>query len=782
MDGMTAVSELDKVADKISIEIAGPLNDLLGCSIEHQLPLNRVHDGLWHDQEGRSYHTLDGFTGYIDCETTGLSYSSVVTCAVAIGSIAGTSGVWYISHPQGMESLPIFRSWVANWSQPFDRSFYEIEGGVDTNHHLDLKGLSIAVRGIPEEWLVKKNRQTWEPYCVEDNSLASAMFFHLGEHLDKSVRSDMVKMYQGVGSKVVSPDEILDYCYLDTLATVKVGKIVLAEYLACTPNPISVWGHILRHKFVLPMSDKFDGYYDRCESWYQDVLTYQKSVILDRLFESVVSDDAWATHIREQYPDRYQPRWIAGGVKFLCSFKLVGRGKRKTVKSPTGNLIKVWLLNLCYPVWVDDLVDLMTWEYFWDVYLNPIKPRSAIVSLLLGLVWKGNPVRYDRKQQQWFTVDGDMPNLGDPSSKLSTPLSKEYIKLLSGKDGIEPMLQCPNLPKQFTDGLVSSVCWQMFRGRMAELKGTSDGWLVPRFQPTGTLTGRATDRILLLISKPKPYLAGSEFLSLIEAPSGYKIVQADIDSGELVIAGWISASRAGIAVEDEDQFAHANLSGSKEDETDLHSLVAKQIGVTRSKAKNFNYGAQYGQGDEARINQIMRDSGCSREDAELLSSRFKDAYILGVAKYYFEGIKMMADLRMPSFLLGRSMPQAYLHCDKKEGVTSIRNHNIQTLGEDWLSCLISHLWYVMATEYPEVDYQLILTRHDEPVYLVEEGFADQFVEVMQRTHELVKWALLSRFGITEAHPVWLKYASVDVNDRYLPSPDYNPSTLTTQFN
>lgn len=71
---------------------------------------------------------------------------------------------------------------------------------------------------------------------------------------------------------------------------------------------------------------------------------------------------------------------------------------------------------------------------------------------------------------------------------------------------------------------------------------------------------------------------------MIEAPPGYHLVGADVDSQELWIASIIGdahfAGMHGCTA-----LGWMTLQGNKTDGTDLHSVTAKTIGISRDHAK-----------------------------------------------------------------------------------------------------------------------------------------------------------------------------------------------------
>ncbi len=85
---------------------------------------------------------------------------------------------------------------------------------------------------------------------------------------------------------------------------------------------------------------------------------------------------------------------------------------------------------------------------------------------------------------------------------------------------------------------------------------------------------------------------------MVQAPSGYCFVGADVDSQELWIASILAdAQYAGIHGKlirenletfvwlGSTAFGWMNLQGKKKDGTDLHSKVANLVGISRDQAK-----------------------------------------------------------------------------------------------------------------------------------------------------------------------------------------------------
>ena len=702
--------------------------------------------------------TLSNFIGVIDLETTGLTQYDRVTHASGSGYIDGELvQVSYVFRVPGL--VRVTDSVIANWNQPYDRQYYALDGGgVDSNTHYDLMGMALQVRGKPGKSKSKPFNQTWERYCYDGVSLSAVHSHWFGEGVDKTVRNDII-----LG--LASGDEIERYCYEDVQATLRVASKVIPEYLEFNPSNISINGAVLRGGFVLPISDKWEGFTDRAEQWYQSELASLDQVVNDLLWESLIPTCPQHTSLHENYPERYQPRYLNGWLKYM-GWEKPKRGKQ--AKRVMFSLpCQLQLLPLATIIANID-IHLFTPKYFWDALDDGFSASSRVCSLVIPCEFDGTPVTYDRSQKKWYSGSTNLENLSDKSKALSSMFCKDYIAKLGGE------LSIPLISPSFTASMKNTIRWGMFRDRIRDLEVRS-GYLTPNYTPIGTLSSRATDKVTLLVGSPKEAYGGSEFMSMIEAKPGYCIVQADLDGAEFVLASLFASELAGYRVEDKHPLASANLNGSKSEGTDVHSIVARDMGIDRGGAKTLVYAAIYGQGDTARVAYLKSELQCSIQEATRLCQLFKQSFIRGLASDLFTALDIACDNHLPTRLLSRSVPLAYRYGE--EFKVSYRNHQIQAVGVDWLDTLSS----LIEHQSPHLDAKLILTRHDELIYHVADGDAEEFAGIMQHCHRVVKAAICHQFGVTEPNQVWLSFSSVDINKRYLKSPDSNPSTVTTQF-
>lgn len=81
---------------------------------------------------------------------------------------------------------------------------------------------------------------------------------------------------------------------------------------------------------------------------------------------------------------------------------------------------------------------------------------------------------------------------------------------------------------------------------------------------------------------------GSELRAMVQAPPGYSIVGADVDSQELWIASVLGDAHYA-KMHGATPLGWMTLSGNKNSGTDMHSVTAKAVGISRDHAKVINY-------------------------------------------------------------------------------------------------------------------------------------------------------------------------------------------------
>lgn len=139
------------------------------------------------------------------------------------------------------------------------------------------------------------------------------------------------------------------------------------------------------------------------------------------------------------------------------------------------------------------------------------------------------------------------------------------------------------------------IVWLRGKELPNHLRNYNIGVILPQVITCGTLTRRAVESTWMTASNADNEKIGSELRSMIQAPPGYCFIGADVDSQELWIASLIGdsyfAKEHGCT-----PFSWMTLSGQKADGTDMHSMTAKTMGISRNNAKVINYARIYGAG------------------------------------------------------------------------------------------------------------------------------------------------------------------------------------------
>uniref|UniRef100_A0A182MJW0 DNA polymerase subunit gamma-1 n=1 Tax=Anopheles culicifacies TaxID=139723 RepID=A0A182MJW0_9DIPT len=122
------------------------------------------------------------------------------------------------------------------------------------------------------------------------------------------------------------------------------------------------------------------------------------------------------------------------------------------------------------------------------------------------------------------------------------------------------------------------------------------GAIIPQVVVCGTLTRRAMEPTWMTASNAQRERVGSELRAMVQAPAGYRLVGADVDSQELWIASVLGD--AGTGLHGGTPFGWMTLSGTKATRTDMHSVTAQAVGISRDHAKVLNYARIYGAGQQ----------------------------------------------------------------------------------------------------------------------------------------------------------------------------------------
>ncbi|KAK2584642.1 hypothetical protein KPH14_006990 [Odynerus spinipes] len=149
---------------------------------------------------------------------------------------------------------------------------------------------------------------------------------------------------------------------------------------------------------------------------------------------------------------------------------------------------------------------------------------------------------------------------------------------------------------------------------------TQYGAIIPQVVVCGTLTRRAVEPTWMTASNAHVERIGSELRSMIQAPPGYSIVGADVDSQELWIASVIGDSYYK-KIHGATPFGWMTLIGNKASGTDMHSVTAKAVGISRDHAKVINYARIYGAGQKFAERLLKQFNPAMPENEAISKSR-----------------------------------------------------------------------------------------------------------------------------------------------------------------
>lgn len=212
-----------------------------------------------------------------------------------------------------------------------------------------------------------------------------------------------------------------------------------------------------------------------------------------------------------------------------------------------------------------------------------------------------------------------LPHKDGPHKRVGNPLSKDFLTKVA--DGVLQASDNPQANRVLSLSKIVSY-WKNARDRItsqmvvwfkkSELPKTINmqdntqyGVILPRLIPAGTVTRRAVEPTWLTASNAYQDRLGSELKCMVQAPGGYHMVGADVDSQELWIAA-ILADAYFAGMHGSTAFGWMTLQGNKSGGTDMHSRTAASVGITRDQAKIINYARIYGAGQPFAQRLLMQ--------------------------------------------------------------------------------------------------------------------------------------------------------------------------------
>ncbi|ORE01434.1 hypothetical protein BCV72DRAFT_321493 [Rhizopus microsporus var. microsporus] len=613
---------------------------------------------------------------------------------------------------------------------------------MDSNiRYVDTMSLHIAVSGLCSQqrpaWNAELRRRDQESSSNEQtffdvsslNSLKDVAKFHCKINIDKSQRS--IFETGSLSDVHTQFNELMDYCAKDVALTHAVYKAVFPIFRKNCPHPVSFAGMLHMGSSFLTVTERWEDYLQKSSGKHKE---------LSDMLDVKIRDLAEKARVLVDDPVIWQnDPWLSQLDWF------VNPRQRKLKGSPK---------------WYKDAYDTKTATL-------KISTRSRIAPILLRLKWNGYPLHYipsngwcykilnsevavDQSSKaaarddtyHYFKVphkDGEDANCGNPLAKSYISSFEDKI-LTSEYEAAREALELNATSAYWISSreriLGQFVVWDSNSSVHMHLPQKSEGkygMILPQMVTMGTITRRAVEKTWLTASNAKKNRIGSELKSMVQAPEGYKIVGADVDSEELWISSVIGDAQFGF--HGATALGWMTLQGSKSEGTDLHSKTANILGISRDKAKIFNYARIYGAGVKyatsllSQYSQGIDQKTAEQRALELYSETkgekehsskniFKRTFWHGGSEsYMFNALEDIA--------LSREPRTPVLHCAitdalkpqyaKAQFLTSRVNWVVQSSGVDYLHLLIVSMNHLIRRY--NINARFMLSVHDEVRYL-----------------------------------------------------------------
>ncbi|XP_005179794.2 DNA polymerase subunit gamma-1, mitochondrial [Musca domestica] len=334
------------------------------------------------------------------------------------------------------------------------------------------------------------------------------------------------------------------------------------------------------------------------------------------------------------------------------------------------------------------------------------------------------------------------------------------------------------------------------------------GAICPQVVTCGTLTRRAMEPTWMTASNSQTERIGSELRAMVQAPPNYRIVGADVDSQELWIASVLGDAYA-YGIHGATPLGWMTLSGTKAKGSDMHSITAKAVGISRDHAKVINYARIYGAGQnfaegllkqfnptfsstEARSKAMKMFAITKGKKSYRLRKEFQEDYenrsysgyeALKLASSNNRGVEEMfekarweggtesamfnrleeiasGDEPVTPFLSGRLSRALETNgtSDENRFLPTRINWVVQSGAVDFLHLMLVSMRWLLADKA-----RFCLSFHDECRYLVEEKYAYQAALAMHITNLLTRAFCSSRLGLTDLPMSVAFFSSVEVD-------------------
>lgn len=535
-------------------------------------------------------------------------------------------------------------------------------------------------------------------------------------------------------------DSLVRYSFNDVQATYHLFRIILPEYLKVCPNLASLMAQSLMLRAKFPINPDFEDWIKHCDIEFQKRDNRVKEIINElKLNTTYDANCPWVTKL---------------------NWETTSRGKYAGI-----------------PNWKRD-----------D---KAITLRSHTLPYLLKLTWKGFPIQHS-KEMGWHFINeaGEairLPHKMGQDNNVGNPLSDIYRSYIE-EGTLSSAIPGFNL-KEFHTLYFETTYWLGNRDRIKEVYVSKNHIHIPSIVPHRTVTRRSGDRLWLTVPDLKEGKIGTAIKSQIRIPEDlpYWLVGADFSTQELNIASLFSdwVTNQELASND---FSFMNFAGSKENKSDMHSVLASKFGIDRgSVAKPMNFAGLYNCGagryatilkqgtkDISNPDELAKQILQSKRGEKLpvlepdwiiyiglmkagylskaiqLGNRFKflpKISIGGTDSWYYNSIDARLSEEQPRTpLLDCRMP-LWLEKANRAGdeFMTRSNWNIQSSGVDILCLFLVLMDWLRAKK--GLNFTYVVSRHDEVWFKAHTDEVNQLAECMQIAHVSCWAALANKLGI-----------------------------------
>ncbi|KAH8849567.1 DNA polymerase subunit gamma-1 [Schistosoma japonicum] len=307
------------------------------------------------------------------------------------------------------------------------------------------------------------------------------------------------------------------------------------------------------------------------------------------------------------------------------------------------------------------------------------------------------------------------------------------------------------------------------------------GAILPQVITSGTVSRRAVEPLWLTASNADENRLGSEIKAMVQSPPGYVFVGADVDSQEMWIAALIGDASVGF--QGATPYGWMTLQGNKIDGTDLHTKIAKEMGIKRSESKILNYSRLYGSGIEFASHLLAKFCNLTPEQASLKakqlflltkgrrtttvdpslnetsSSRWQGGSESAVFNQ-LESIARSPEPRTP-FLNAKLTRALNPKLVKDDFLPSRVNWVVQSSAVDYLHCMLVLMrWLIKKFKIPA---RLCISIHDELRYICPKPHMYQVALALQISNLLTRAFFVYQLGMRDLPESVAFFSSVEVD-------------------